>query len=94
MASLTPEQLEQVHAVTRAHSGRVPLYLCLEQPTGAKVFIEAHDRCSVTPGRELQEAIDAVLGEQSYYPSVDTTPPERSQRRWERRDGNGGAGAG
>jgi hypothetical protein len=89
MSSLTEQKLAEIHAVTTSHSGRVPLYLCLEQLSGAKVFIETHDRCKVRPGRDLQQAIDAVLGEQSYYPAVDTTLPERPVRKWEKRDNNG-----
>jgi hypothetical protein len=92
LAALTPERLEQVHAIVSAHPGRVPLFLCLERPTGAKVFIEANDRCSVTPGHELQQALEALLGAQSYYPAVDTTLPERAPRRWERRNGTGAGG--
>ncbi len=89
MTTLTEQKLAEVHAVTSSYSGRVPLYLCLEQTSGAKVFIEAHDRCKVRPGRDLQQAIDAILGDQSYYPAVDTTLPERPVRKWEKRDGNG-----
>jgi DNA polymerase-3 subunit alpha len=90
--SLTPEHLERLYEAAVAHSGRVPLYLCLEQPTGAKVFIETHDRCSVTPGRALQRAVEEVLGEESYYAAVETAVPERTPRRWERHDGHGARG--
>jgi len=87
--SLTPERLERARELAAAYPGRVPLFLCLEHPTGAKVFIEAHERYAVTPGRELQQALSSALGEEVYHPAVDNTLPERAPRRWERREGNG-----
>jgi DNA polymerase III subunit alpha len=85
MATLTPERLDQARRIAASFPGRVPLFLCLRQPTGETVFIEAHDRCSVAPGRELQEALDEALGPDTYYPAVDNSLPERAPRRWERK---------
>jgi hypothetical protein len=31
-----------------------------------------------------------MFGEETYYPKVDTTLPERQQRRWERRTESAG----
>jgi len=55
------------------------------RPSGERVFIETHDKYFVTPSTQLQQAADAMFGEETYYPKVDTTLPERQQRRWERR---------
>jgi hypothetical protein len=39
----------------------------------------------------LQQEADAQFGEETYYAKVDTSLPERSPRRWERKaeSGNG-----
>ena len=55
------------------------------QPTGEIVFIETHERFSVTPSGEFQRAVDKMFGEETYYAKVDTSAPERTPRRWERK---------
>jgi DNA polymerase-3 subunit alpha len=90
-AHLRPENMESVRDLVAAHAGKCPLYLCFRQPGGEVVFIEAHERFFVTPSRALQESADAQFGKDTYYAKVDTTMPERPQRRWERKaDENGG----
>jgi len=89
LAGLTDEKLEKAREIVGLFPGRIPLFLAIEHPSGAKVFVEAHDRCSVTPGDELQQALQAALGEGVYYAAVDASLPERPVRRWERREANG-----
>jgi DNA polymerase-3 subunit alpha len=84
-AHLSPEQLQTVFELVAAHPGKCPLFLSLTRPSGEIVFIETHEKFFVTPSRELQLAADEMFGEETYYAKVDTTPPERTPRRWERR---------
>ena len=84
-AHLLPEQLESVRALVTAHPGNCPLFLCFARPTGELVYIEAHERFSIKPSRELQQAADDLLGAETYYAKVDTSLPERAPRRWERK---------
>ena len=77
--------MEKIRAIAEAHRGACPLFLCLKRPGGEIIFIEANDRFSVMPSRELQQAFDELLGEETYYAKADTTPPERPIRKWERR---------
>jgi DNA polymerase-3 subunit alpha len=94
-AHLTVGRLEQARALVSSFPGKCPLFLCLRQPTGELVFIEAHERCAVQPSRELQEAVDAAFGADSYYAKVDAALPERTPRRWEKRaEGGDEGGAG
>jgi hypothetical protein len=45
----------------------------------------------VAPGRALQQAADEMFGEETYYAKIDTSLPERAQRKWERKpESNGG----
>jgi hypothetical protein len=39
----------------------------------------------VTPSQALQQAVDQLFGEDTYYAKVDTTAPERQKRAWERK---------
>jgi DNA polymerase III subunit alpha len=84
-AHLTPEHLDRVRELAAAYPGQCPLFLCLMRPAGEVVFIETHERFQVMPSLEFQKAVDDQFGEQTYFAKVDTTPPERAPRRWERR---------
>ena len=45
------------------------------------------------PTLQLQQAADDRFGEETYYAKVDSSLPERTPRRWERRaEGNGAEG--
>ncbi|HAV61278.1 MAG TPA: hypothetical protein DCY13_02820, partial [Verrucomicrobiales bacterium] len=85
MAKLNDALLGRLQEIALDHSGKCPLFLCCRRPTGEMLFIETHDRFFVSPSRRLQEAVDELLGEETYYAKVDPSLPERQQRRWERR---------
>jgi hypothetical protein len=65
------------------------MVLCLRRPGGELVFIETHENYSVTPSQQLQQAVDGLFGEDTYYAKVDATLPERQKRAWERKADNG-----
>jgi DNA polymerase III subunit alpha len=81
---LKPEHLESLQALLAAHPGRCPLFLCFRRPAGDLVFLETHEKFGVAPSRRLQEEIDRLFGEGSYYAKVDVSLPERA-RRWDRK---------
>jgi DNA polymerase III subunit alpha len=76
--------------IENAHLGRVPFFLCLRRPGGELVFIETHENYSITPSQPLQQAVDEIFGEDTYYAKVDTILPERQKRGWERKTENSG----
>ncbi len=86
----TPEKLQAIHEVVSAHAGRCPLFLCFKRPAGDVVFMAANEHFFVKPSRELQHAADDLLGEGTYYAKADTSLPERTPRRWERRSEDNG----
>jgi len=91
-AHLQPEQLDSVRELVAAHPGKCPLLLCFMRPGGEVIFMDTNERFGVTPSLKLQQEADARFGEETYYAKVDTSPPERTPRRWERKAeyGNGG----
>ena len=90
-AHLKPEQLESVRELVAAHAGKCPLLLCFKRPGGEVIFMDTNERFSVLPSQKLQQEADARFGEETYYAKVDTSLPERTPRRWERKaDANGG----
>jgi len=85
--------LDALRDLIAGHRGRIPLFLCVIQPQGERVFIEAHEDFAVLPSLRLQQDIEALLGAGAYHAQVDASLPARPQRRWERRpaaNGNGG----
>jgi DNA polymerase-3 subunit alpha len=85
-----PENLEAIRQLVEAHPGRCPLYLCFVRPNDATVVLETHERFFVRPSPALEEAVERLLGENSYYAKIDRDPPERPARG-SRRNGNAGA---
>ena len=55
------------------------------RPTGEVVFVETHEKFYVAASQALQQAVDEMFGEQTYYAKADTSLPERTPRRWERK---------
>ncbi|HLX94282.1 MAG TPA: DNA polymerase III subunit alpha [Verrucomicrobiae bacterium] len=91
-AHLKPEHLNAVRELVAAFPGKCPLLLCFLRPGGEIVFMDTNERFSVTPSLKLQQEADARFGEETYYAKVDTSPPERTPRRWERKNGNNDGG--
>ena len=89
LAHLTLEHLEVIRQLVAANPGKCPLFLCFARPAGERVFIEVHERFRVAPSRQLQAAVDAGFGPDTYYAKADTSLPERAPRRWEKREANG-----
>ncbi|MBA4147357.1 MAG: DNA polymerase III subunit alpha [Verrucomicrobia bacterium] len=88
-----PETFQLLRGYAESSPGKIPLFLCIKRPGGEMVFIETHEKYSVTPSHQLQQTIDEVFGEQTYYAKVDTTLPEPQRRRWETKSsGNGNGG--
>ena len=86
--SLQPDSMDGVRELAEAHPGTTPLLLCLRQPGGASVFVEANDNFNVAPSRDFQSAANERFGADTYYAKVDMTLPE-PQRRFKRRESNG-----
>src|SRR5437868_9840194 len=85
-AHLDSENLAAARGLCEAHPGRVPVFLCLRKPGGELIFIETHEKFYVTPSVALQQAVDDLFGEETYYVKVDTSLPERQRKPWEARE--------
>jgi len=81
---LAPEDLAGAQELALSHAGKCPLFLCLTLPAGEIVFVECHEKFSVLPSLNLHQAADERFGGDTYYAKIDTAPPERTPRRWER----------
>jgi DNA polymerase-3 subunit alpha len=84
-AQLTTTQIEAVQSLVASHPGKCPLFLCFVRPGGDVIFVETHEKFFVAPSQQLQQAADEMFGEQTYYAKADSSLPERTPRRWERK---------
>ena len=89
-AHLKLEQLESVRELVAAHPGKCPLLLCFMRPEGTTVFVDTNERFGVAPSLELERAVNKMFGEKTYYAKVDISLPERTPRRWEKKNGSNG----
>jgi len=85
--SLQPASMDGVRELAEAHPGTTPLLICLRQPGGASVFVEANDNFNVAPSRDFQSAANERFGADTYYAKVDMALPE-PKRRFKRRESN------
>ncbi|MDB6058388.1 MAG: dnaE, partial [Verrucomicrobiales bacterium] len=84
---LTPQDLENARDLITAYPGRIPVFLCLREPGGERIFIETHERYRVSPSSEFQHAVNERFGKETFFPKVDTSVPEREKRKWEKKSG-------
>ena len=89
VAHLKPADLEEVRQLVTAFPGKCPLFLCMKWPGGELAFVECHEKFRVKASWDLQKAVDERFGEATYYAKVDASLPQREQRRWEKKSGNG-----
>jgi DNA polymerase-3 subunit alpha len=83
---LSDARLQEIQQLVAGSPGKCPLYLCIRHPSNAQLYIEAHDKFNVSPSREFQKSIEALLGPESYYARADTSVPERQKRAWEKKE--------
>jgi len=83
---LSRARLEEVRTLVEANRGSVPLFLSLRLTGGPVAFLECHEHFSVMPTVEFEEAANAAFGSGAYHAKADTALPERTPRKWEKRD--------
>ena len=88
VASLSEEKLLFVREQLRLHPGDTPVSICLEYPSGEKVFVSADHSFKVTLSLKLLHELQHILGEKSIYvqslPDVMRKPKKRQRKPWEK----------
>jgi DNA polymerase-3 subunit alpha len=84
------EKVRGLKTIFRSHPGDVTVVICIEYPTGQKVFIGTDRSFKVAADEAFVHDVNHLLGEESCYLQVKQEPILRPRKkRWER-DGNGG----
>jgi hypothetical protein len=91
VAGLEDAQLARVREVLRLHPGTTPVFLCLEFPSGEKVFIRAGEAYQVFATEELVRELHKELGEEAVYVGVNPDPCRKGRPRPRFPPRNGGS---
>jgi DNA polymerase-3 subunit alpha len=80
-------KLDRIKDALRMHPGNVPVVICLQFPSGEKVFLDTDVMFRTFPEPGLVHDIERELGEGSVYVAVSPDPlrkprPGRGQRRF------------
>jgi DNA polymerase III alpha subunit len=88
------DKIRGLKTIFRSHPGETSVVICIEYPTGQKVFIGTDRSFKVAAEESLVHEVNQLLGEDSCYLQVKQEPILRPRKkRWER-DGGGGRGGG
>ncbi|MDA0991729.1 MAG: DNA polymerase III subunit alpha, partial [Verrucomicrobia bacterium] len=82
-ATMDDDKLRLIKSTMDLHPGPTPVTICLQYPTGEKIFVEADSNHSVNPDVDMVKTLEQELGEESVFISVNRTPclRNRPQRR-------------
>ncbi len=74
------QALREIRQVLRSNPGETPVGICVEQPGGEKIFIDADHSFKVTAKESLVRGIEKILGEETVFLHVNPAPCLRPPR--------------
>ncbi|MBT3192413.1 MAG: DNA polymerase III subunit alpha [Verrucomicrobia bacterium] len=80
--------LLKVKDIIRLHPGRIPVIICLVQPSGEKIMIGTESAFHVLPTASLLHELEQELGEKTVFVQTKRTPlknGEPKKKPWEKR---------
>lgn len=72
--------LREIKGVLRSYPGETPVGLCVEQPGGEKIFIEADHSFKVAAKEQVVRAVERILGENTVFLAINPAPCLRPPR--------------
>jgi DNA polymerase-3 subunit alpha len=87
-SELEESKLWAIKELLGRHPGDTPVTICLQFPTGEKVFVDTHTAFKVAATAELVKEVEHELGEESVYVQVNPKPcrkPNSGRKPWETR---------
>jgi len=73
-AQLDDDKLERIRDILRMYPGTTPVVVCLQFPSGDKVFLDTDTAYMVNPEERLIRELDQELGKKSVFISVNQAP--------------------
>ena len=88
-AGLDDHRLLQIKELLARFPGRTPVTLCLQYPTGEKVFVNTHKAFEAEPCESLIHELRHLLGEESVYIAVQKNACRKASSGRKKWGGNG-----
>ncbi|MFC1499101.1 DNA polymerase III subunit alpha [Verrucomicrobiota bacterium] len=87
--NIKDSKLKKVKDILRMHPGTIPVKICLQFPSGEKVFMETDKSLYVFPGQELIRELEHELGEEGVYLKIKSQPyaKPRQPRKYGQKNG-------
>lgn len=82
---LSEKMLYEIRDLVGRHSGKCPLFLCIQMHDADAVFIQTDDQFSVLPSAKLEEEIASLLGSEAYHIRAERPFRQRDRRARERK---------
>jgi DNA polymerase-3 subunit alpha len=73
-ATMDDEKLDRIKRMLCEYPGSTPIMICLQYPTGEKVFVDTDKRYGVTASDDLVRLLEHELGENSVFVAVRQQP--------------------
>ena len=89
-----PDLMGRVRDILNAHPGRTDVHICLEFPSGEKVFLNTDHLYKVTCDESLVNELEHVLGENSVYVAVNQNACRKPRKVHQYRKNDNAAGNG
>ena len=86
-ATLDDEKLAHIRDMIRTHPGETPVLICLQFPSGERVFLDTDSTFKVLPDEALIHELEQEIGESSVYVKVVPSPCLHDHKRNGRRNG-------
>ncbi|HMP90735.1 MAG TPA: DNA polymerase III subunit alpha [Kiritimatiellia bacterium] len=74
--------LREVRGILRSHPGDIQVGICIEQPGGEKIYVDADHTFRVSASERLVREIEKLLGEDTVYLVVNPAPCLRPPRQF------------
>ena len=83
------ERLARITAILRSYPGNTPVVVCLQFPSGEKVFMDTDESFGVFPDEQLLHELEHELGEEGVYVAINPTPCKNAKKKRDYRRRNG-----
>jgi DNA polymerase-3 subunit alpha len=81
LAQTDETKLKDLKQILRRHPGETPVVICIEYPSGEKVFIDTDRSYKVAATEQLVRDVEAIVGEDCVYVAANPNPCLRPRER-------------
>ena len=88
-AQTNEQRLARITGIIRSYPGTTPVVVCLQFPSGEKVFVDTDESFAVFPDERFVHELEHELGEDGVYIAVNPAPCRNARKKRDFRRRNG-----